>query len=309
MNSFLNQITSFDMEILIHDDASTDGTAAILESYEKRSKHILPLIQKNNKFSTGIRAINPLYNFPRARGKYIALCEGDDYWGDVHKIQRQVAEMEAHPEVSISFHPARVHAFHSDQATDYVGWYGMKKKIVHCKDVILGGGGFMPTSTMMLRQDRAQEITKFFQVNNQAPVGDFFIQIIAANPNGALYIPDITSDYSMNSAGSWTSSMRNPKLRYEWAKKIMPTIETVKEKFSDENQHYLNKIMGKELIRFGWSCEVSLEWKKDLIRKYRVRLNLWQKLLWILIFRNKYYNKLRKCIKSVMLTIWKRKWR
>ncbi len=101
LESILNQKTNFDFEILIHDDASTDGSTQIIEEYKALYPNmIFPKIQKENQYSKGIRGINFRYNFPRARGKYIALCEGDDYWVDEYKLQKQVDFLEAHPECS-----------------------------------------------------------------------------------------------------------------------------------------------------------------------------------------------------------------
>jgi len=92
------QKTNFPVEILIHDDASTDGTADIIREYEAQYPDIIkPIYQTENQYSKGIK-ISQVYQFPRAKGKYIALCEGDDYWIDPYKLQKQVDFLEANPE-------------------------------------------------------------------------------------------------------------------------------------------------------------------------------------------------------------------
>src|SRR5690554_5452407 len=89
LKGFLIQETDFPFEILIHDDASTDRTAEIIREYEARYPRLIkPIYQTENKYSQGIK-ISPTYNFPRAKGEYIAMCEGDDYWIDEHKIKKQ----------------------------------------------------------------------------------------------------------------------------------------------------------------------------------------------------------------------------
>ncbi|WP_111709643.1 glycosyltransferase family 2 protein [Lutibacter citreus] len=101
LDGFLMQQTNFEFEILIHDDASTDGTVAIISEYENKYPNIIkPIYQKENQFSQGI---NPdfTYNYPRAKGKYIAICEGDDYWTDPLKLQKQVDFLEANTSVVI----------------------------------------------------------------------------------------------------------------------------------------------------------------------------------------------------------------
>src|SRR5690554_2741106 len=104
LDSFLAQKTRFNIEILIHDDASTDNTPQIIEKIEKKYPTIIkPIYQKENQFSKGI-PISRTFNFPRARGKYIALCEGDDYWTDPYKLQKQVDFLEANKDFIICLH-------------------------------------------------------------------------------------------------------------------------------------------------------------------------------------------------------------
>ena len=104
----LIQDTTFPVEILINDDASTDKTAEVIMQYEDKYPDIIfPIYQKENQKSRGVRP-NPTFNFPRASGKYIALCEGDDYWTDPYKLQKQVNFLEKTPEYSMCFHNAIV---------------------------------------------------------------------------------------------------------------------------------------------------------------------------------------------------------
>jgi len=108
LEGFLMQETSFPVEILIHDDASTDGTDNIIKEYtEKYPDRIFPLFEEENQYSKPHHKHLDLYNYERARGKYIAYCEGDDYWTDPLKLQKQVDFMETHPEYSVCFHGFR----------------------------------------------------------------------------------------------------------------------------------------------------------------------------------------------------------
>lgn len=101
IDSFLNQKTNFPFEIIIHDDCSTDGTEAVVKKYaENYGKYIIPVIQKDNQYSQGIKPIFR-YVFPLVRGKYIALCEGDDYWTDPYKLQKQVDFLEQNDDYSM----------------------------------------------------------------------------------------------------------------------------------------------------------------------------------------------------------------
>lgn len=97
IEGFLLQKVSFPIEIIIHDDCSTDNTANIIREYvDKHPELIKPIYQKENQYSQGEK-IFPI-TFARAKGKYIACCEGDDYWTDPDKLQRQYNFIETHKE-------------------------------------------------------------------------------------------------------------------------------------------------------------------------------------------------------------------
>ena len=86
LDGFLMQKTNFKYEIIIHDDASTDGTAEIIKEYAERYPDLItPVFQTENQYSKGLRGFFAKFVFPHAKGKYIALCEGDDYWIDPYK--------------------------------------------------------------------------------------------------------------------------------------------------------------------------------------------------------------------------------
>ena len=95
LDGFLNQEANFEYEIIVHDDASTDGTAAIIQEYAKKHANIIAIYQTENQYS---KKVNIIKNFiePHVRGKYVAMCEGDDFWTDPHKLQKQVTALEAH---------------------------------------------------------------------------------------------------------------------------------------------------------------------------------------------------------------------
>ena len=101
LDGLLMQETDFAFEILVNEDASTDNTARIIEEYEKKyPKIIKPLYQTENQYSKGI-PMNSTFNFPRAQGEYIAMCEGDDYWTDPLKLQKQVSFLNKNLEYSL----------------------------------------------------------------------------------------------------------------------------------------------------------------------------------------------------------------
>jgi glycosyltransferase involved in cell wall biosynthesis len=105
LDGFVMQKTNFTFEIILHDDASTDNTLKIVKEYESKYPHLFNNIyQTENHFSKKGVSIWTDIMFPKAQGKYIALCEGDDYWIDPYKLQKQVDFLEACPDFSMCFH-------------------------------------------------------------------------------------------------------------------------------------------------------------------------------------------------------------
>ena len=104
LEGFLIQKTSFSFEIIVHDDASTDNTPNIIRDFAERYPLIVkPILQKENQYSNKEVNIWSDFTFPKAQGKYIALCEGDDYWIDESKLQKQVDFLENNPDYVITW--------------------------------------------------------------------------------------------------------------------------------------------------------------------------------------------------------------
>jgi len=109
LDSVLMQQTDFDFEILVNDDCSTDGTVAILQEYEAAHPGRIRLfLQKENWHQKGMQYPYIRFLIPQARGRYVALNDGDDFWTDPTKLQRQADYLEAHPDCTVCFHPARI---------------------------------------------------------------------------------------------------------------------------------------------------------------------------------------------------------
>lgn len=108
LEGFVMQQTNFRFEAIVHDDASTDGTAAIIAEYaEKYPDIIKPLYETENQYSKGDGSLQRIMN-AHMHGKYVAMCEGDDYWTDPLKLQKQVDFLEANEEYSMCFHKVNV---------------------------------------------------------------------------------------------------------------------------------------------------------------------------------------------------------
>lgn len=204
---FLNQKTNFDYEILVHDDASTDRTQEILHDFEEKYPEKLSVIyQKENQYSKGVK-IEEIYQVSRAKGKYIALCEGDDYWIDDFKLQKQFDEMERHPELDICAHGYIQMDCGSKKKTEKVLY--SEKTIIPVENIIMGGGGYVATNSLFYRKSIHDDEPEFRKISSL----DYTLQVLGSLRGGMLYLPDTMSVYRYMSDGSWSKKMMNNKKR------------------------------------------------------------------------------------------------
>lgn len=134
LDGFVMQKTNFRFEAIVHDDASTDGSAAIIREYaEKYPDIIKPIYETENQYSKHDGSVVRIMN-AACKGKYIAMCEGDDYWIDPFKLQKQVDFLESHPNISYVFTNRLIYT----EKTGKTILQRYKRKLYTTKDVLAG---------------------------------------------------------------------------------------------------------------------------------------------------------------------------
>ena len=200
IESFINQITNFKYEVLIGEDCSTDNTRRIVEHYTNLHPDKIRII--TSPTNVGARK-NSQRLIQYSKGKYIAECEGDDYWTDPYKLQRQVDYMEKHPECTLCFHSAEIIQAPNKKTNRYIRPY-VANQVSAIEDIIMGGGGFCPTPSLFYPKYLMENPPSFYE---SAPIGDYPMQMLLASHGYAYYMDKSMCVYRSGVEGSWTNRM------------------------------------------------------------------------------------------------------
>jgi len=213
IKGFLIQETDFPFEIIIRDDASTDNTPNIIKKYQKQYPHIIkPIFEKENTYSKGVMPF-PIV-FQKAQGKYIALCEGDDYWIDSKKLQIQVDFLEKNNDYIYTFHNVKtydeVHNKIINNAS-LLNFYKIKKKTFDCKDIILGQ--FISQTLSMVFRNVFLNI-EYPKCFDKLPFGDKSLEKFLILFGKAYYFDKEMAVYREHAGGiskdpKWKKKMKN----------------------------------------------------------------------------------------------------
>lgn len=151
LEGFVMQKTTFPFEVIVHDDASTDGTTAIVQEYARQYPDIIkPVIETENQWQKGgLKYIIHIMNEKYRNGKYIAFCEGDDYWTAPQKLQQQVDFLESHPEYSMCFHSAKKK--YETKARAWINCENIEDRDYDATDIFVNWT--VPTASVMCRRE------------------------------------------------------------------------------------------------------------------------------------------------------------
>ena len=294
IEGFLKQITTFPFRVLIHDDASSDETASIIKQYAEHNQNIIfPIYQTVNQYSKGNYPIERIL-IPMANSKYIALCEGDDYWIDPYKLQKQVDFLENNKGfvlVHTNFNHYNTETGRLiEQANNAHNQYYRKyeKKIYNKKDLfidILHGQYFIKTCTSMFVSKKIKRILNddltFF--NGKFLMGDTFIFCELSQLGLVHYMPEVTAvaNKLIVSAKNNPNSFKRILFSKSLSELAMYLLQ--KHSFVDEYnlsiERHLDFIL-ENALRYDqkrWIDDIKLKYKENIKFKHRVLILLSRK--------------------------------
>ncbi len=238
LEGFVMQQTNFKFEAVVHDDASTDGTAAIIAEFaEKYPDIIKPLYETENQYSKKDGSLDRIMN-AHMRGKYIAMCEGDDYWTDPHKLQKQVDFLEANPEYGLCF--TNVDRYREDDKTCVNNFFNesIRDEIASLEKYIVKGL-WLATCTWVLRKDLYFQHAEWIG-DKQFALGDLALAAFVLSEYKIAYLNDNTTVYRIHQGG--VSNSKNDKVQYEFSVSCLMLSQYICNTLIDPNTHILAHI-------------------------------------------------------------------
>ena len=283
-DNFLSQKTTFPFEILVYDDASQDSTPNIIREYAAKYPDIFRVtLYKENNFKKGLGFYGLRVGFNEAKGKYIVYCEGDDYWCDDHKLQKQVDFLELHPEYNVCAHETRIrNDFDSKEngtlfsRANFNSYIDISKRKHYTFEDTLTGNIFH-ISSMMFRNTPIQWPEWICEVTAL----DMVLFMILAEKGDIYRLPDVMSVYRQNRCSiTNTQQQFNSKLASNsmliniiskmdvyWSNQYHKTITRVLAMFYMRNAfYYLSKSFrdipsAKNMVRKAFSLNSLVSFK------------------------------------------------
>lgn len=208
IESVLGQKTNFGVELIIGEDASPDATLAVCRCYERLYPDSVTIISTGENVSRS-QAGNFYRTCLRCRGKYVAFCEGDDYWTDSSKLQKQVDFMEANPDCTLCFHPVVVHwedgkcpdQEYPRNAGRFLSQTPTLRELVRVN--------YMQTNSVLYRWNPDGRLFDDFPLR-ELP-GDWKLNLLHAQHGRIGFLPDVMAVYRRHSGGLWIGALKDSK--------------------------------------------------------------------------------------------------
>lgn len=247
-DGFVMQKTDFPIEILVNDDCSPDGSAKVIREYEKKYPDLFHCIyQEENQYSKGKMAWWEVL-FPMAKGEYIAICEGDDYWIDPYKLQKQVDFMEQHPDYVACFHNARV------QYDDHVSLFNaLDENHDPTTEDIIKRHWFIATPTLFFRN----VLHDYPEWRGEVLNGDYLLELLLAREGRFYYMDDVMAVYRQDGMGMSAVLNRN---KVDMVDKLIYLLERMKDYYDGEYASTFDEsIRNYQAMRANYAKEIYYE--------------------------------------------------
>lgn len=260
LSSIINQETNFKYEVLIHDDCSTDGSRKIIEKYYKNyPEKVVPIYEKENQYSKGVK-INKEILIPKMSGKYFCLCEGDDYWIDEKKLQKQYDFLELNTEYKFCVH----NSININDDGIKIGENIVVKKSedLECKDFIINDGSFIATNSIFSYSYLAKKLPCYFNYLSL----DYIWQIYLSSVGKTYCFEECMSAYRVESVGSWNQRMKNDNQKWILhKKKIIKALNM----FNKDTNFKFNKYVKMKILLCNYNIlELNRDYKSMRDKKY-----------------------------------------
>ncbi len=235
------QTLDHDLEIIIHDDASTDESRAVYERFQAASRHSVTVVRQTlNKVSRKVSFWPEV--IARCRGELITFGDGDDFWTTPIKLQNQYVAMGALPGVDLCFHRVTKVDHATELPTGTLGDYGDEPRLFNAATVVEGDGGFMPTVSLMLRRSVLRDLPSWFF--RPPPIEDYFLQVQGSLRGGALYLPMPAAAYREGDPQAWTQRVTaNPQLKITFEGRLITSLLDLAETLPDALLPHIEKVV------------------------------------------------------------------
>lgn len=249
LESLVVQKTNFPFEVIVHDDASTDGSAEIIRDYADRYPHIIkPILQEENQWRKG-KTMSKTFIYPHITGEYVSYCEGDDYWTDENKLQKQVDFLDAHPDYAVCFHPVSI-KWEGGVRADSVfpsPAYRFHKTDLELSDLLKQN--FIQTNSVLLRWRFHKD--PYDLIPDRILPGDWFIFLLHAELGKIKMLPDVMGVYRKHAASIWYGARRTPEWFIRKSPYSVRFFEAVRQRFGYEHTN--------ELVLMEYGKKLALE--------------------------------------------------
>ena len=256
LDGFVMQKTTFPFEVLVHEDASTDSTANIVKEYELKYPNLFRCVyQTENQFLKQNTLVNIL--FKMAKGKYIALCEGDDYWIDPFKLQKQVNFLEGNQGCALCFHDVKILQPNGIIVEDFIT--NVPKAVKLDQEALVVNSNFIHTPSVMFRSEYLNDMPTM-----DSPVGDYLLYLWLTNFGDIGYIPESMGVYRYG-VGIHSSKSEEQRIKEHFWVMLVASFLV--------NNPEMVKILDRKLLNFlkgypQWS-ELTLDYRFPAgIQKY-----------------------------------------